>query len=308
MPLTNEQSRQLIDAGHAYAALRAAAREKREKYRYAMRWRQIAGREYLYRGDVSMGARDGPLEKTHSDYMQRRQELGARIARLKLRLDEMAPVNRALRLGRVPKLPARLLRALDAEGLLGRGLRVIGTHALYGYEAAAGDYFAAELLATIDLDLCWDARSRLVIATDGDQGQAVLSVLRRVDRSFETGSLYEMSARNDEAFIVEIMSPDGHATTPPTGIEGDLASIPVPEIAELLADDPFSAMAVGDDGLPVQIICPQPAAFIAHKRIIAQENSGRPALQRRRDAAQADAVAHIVSVLEAAKAMYREPD
>jgi hypothetical protein len=307
MSLSNEQSRQLIDVGHVYAGLRAARREKLEAYRYAMRWRTISGRDYLYCGDKSLGARSQELETAFSNYTQRRRELETRIEKLDARLAEMAPVNRALRLGRVPKLPARILRALDAEGLIGRQLRVIGTHALYAYEAAAGEYFAAELLATSDLDLCWDAKTRLTIIADGAERETVLSVLKRVDRSFETGSLYGISARNDEGFIVEIMSPEAELTSTASGIAGDLAALPVPEIAELLADEPFSAMAMGEDGLPVQIVCPQPAAFMVHKRAIAKETSGRPALQRRRDAAQADALVRLAPVLEAAKGLYREP-
>ena len=66
----------------------------------------------------------------------------------------------------------------------------------------------------------------------------------------------------------------------------------------------FSAMAIGEDGLPVQIVCPLPDAFVAHKRAISIA-SGRKPLQRSRDAAQADAVEKIAPVLNATGAMYR---
>lgn len=308
MPLTNEQSRQMIDAGHIHDGLRAAQREFRQSYRYAARWRKVTGREYLYVGEASQGPRTPDAEARFAAYNERRDELQARIATLRARLDQMAPVNRALRLGRVPTLPARLIRALDAEGLLGGGIIVIGTYCMFAYEAATGDYFDAGLIATRDLDLCWDARERLEILTDDGRRDTIISVLKRVDRSFDARAHYGLRAVNDENFIVDLMSPADKVPEPATGIEGDLAAAPVPEVAPLLCGRPFSAMAMGEDGLPVRIVCPQSEAFVEHKRLISAEASGRPAMQRRRDAAQADAVAAIVPVLAAARAHYTEPD
>jgi hypothetical protein len=59
---------------------------------------------------------------------------------------------------------ARILRRLDEAGLMGRHLFVVGTHALYAYEAAAGITFESGLTATTDVDLRSDARRRLSLA------------------------------------------------------------------------------------------------------------------------------------------------
>lgn len=305
MPRTAEQSRQFIDVSQAYAVLRAAQRVFIEKSRYAPRWRHISGKDYFYIGEKSQGVRSRETELAFAAYSEARECLQARIATLKARFDEMAPVNVALRLGRVPKLPARILRALDAEGLLGKHLRVIGTHALYAYEAASGDYFQSDLLATTDLDLCWDAKERLSILAEDGSERTVLSILKRVDRSFDAGRLYGLSAANDEGFIVEVIAPRAEDSSPATGIAGDVSAAPIPEV-ESLTGEAFSAMSIGEDGLPVQIVCPLPDAFVAHKRKIS-EAPGRKPDQRRRDAAQAEAVARIAPVLNATGGMYREP-
>jgi hypothetical protein len=42
-----------------------------------------------------------------------------------------------LGLGRVTMLSAKIMRAIEASGLMGAGIRALGTHALYAYEAAA---------------------------------------------------------------------------------------------------------------------------------------------------------------------------
>lgn len=63
--------------------------------------------------------------------------------RLKLiteKIQEQARLNKALRLNRVPRVVARVLRELDRAGLHD-SFTVIGTQALYAYEAAGGAHF-----------------------------------------------------------------------------------------------------------------------------------------------------------------------
>ncbi|MCI5060866.1 MAG: nucleotidyltransferase domain-containing protein [Alphaproteobacteria bacterium] len=307
MPLTNEQTRQLIDVTQTFSGYRAAVRERRLHYRYAMRWRKIKGKDYLYCGQKSLGVRNVETEKHFDDYTKRRAELEDRISSIKARLDQMAPVNRALRLGRVPELPARVLRALYDEGAFDQGLMVIGTHALFAYEIAAGEFFEADMLATTDLDLCWDARERLSLLNEQGDKLSVLSVLQRVDRSFEAGANYGLSASNRDNFIVEMIAPEP-SLQPVTSVEDDLPANPIAETKSLLSEPPYAVTAIAEDGLPVDILAPQPELFVKHKRTISAETSGRPAIQRRRDLAQADAIEPLVPTLNAAKGQYRDPD
>lgn len=306
MPLSNDQSRQLIDVSQVFAGYRAAMRERRVGYRYAMRWRTIKGHDYLYCGQKSLGARNAETEQKYDADTRRRAQLDERIASAKARLSEMAPVNRALRLGRVPTLPARLLRALYDEGAFDHGMIVIGTHALFAYEVAAGEFFQADLLATTDLDLGWDANSRLSLFNETGSAVSVLSILQRVDRSFEAGSAYGFSATNKDNFIVEIIPPVESAFVATTDVAGDLPANPIPEIKSLLSQPPYAVTAIGEDGLPVDILASQPNLFVAHKRAISDQDSGRPTLQRRRDRAQADKVSSVLSVLNAAKEFYSD--
>jgi hypothetical protein len=110
-----------------------------------MRWHTVNGVEYLYRAKRSLGPRGPERERIKTDYDAHRFGLQSRLETLNLRLGEMTRVNRAMGLGRVPKLSARILRKLDSAGLLGRHLFVVGTHALFAYEAAAGIFFESGL-------------------------------------------------------------------------------------------------------------------------------------------------------------------
>jgi hypothetical protein len=70
-------------------------------------------------------------EKIKEDYASSRARLRQRLGKLQTRLKSMAPVNRALRLNRVPAIETRILSALDREGLLGKQIFVVGTNALF---------------------------------------------------------------------------------------------------------------------------------------------------------------------------------
>ena len=59
---------------------------------------------------------------------------------------------------------ARILRELDAAGL-NKSFTVLGTQALFGYEAAGGVQFLTELLASGDIDLLYDNRQKITLVS-----------------------------------------------------------------------------------------------------------------------------------------------
>ena len=168
-----------------FEAWREADREFRHSYRGAMRWKTVHGTQYLYRtfGKIgnSLGPRSPELEKVKADYTGQRARLRRRLTGLEMRLKDMARLNRAFNLGRVPGIAARILRKLDQEGLLGKHLFVGGTNSLYAYEAAAGVLFETGLTATEDVDLLWDVRRHLSLALIDTRKEGVLGLLRQVD-------------------------------------------------------------------------------------------------------------------------------
>ena len=60
-----------------------------------------------------------------------RADAAKRLGMLTETLARQSAVNRVLELGRVPLLGAKIIRALDQHGLLGNGVRVLGTNAIY---------------------------------------------------------------------------------------------------------------------------------------------------------------------------------
>ncbi len=83
---------------------------------------------------------------------------------------------------------------------------MVGTHALYAYETAAGVRIVPAALATQDVDLLWDARRRVQFVTDlGRTQTSVLGVLRRADATFERKPGHPETAINAKGFEVDFL-------------------------------------------------------------------------------------------------------
>jgi hypothetical protein len=299
--LTLDQRRHLIDVQQRFEAWRTADRMFRESNKGAMAWKRVGAKEYLYRIvdrriQKSLGPRSPETERLKQDYMASRTANRARLTQMKRALEKAAPVSRALGLARVPRTAARLLRSLDHEGLLGDGLFVVGTHALYAYEARSGIVFDPELLATLDLDLLADVRSRLVLAIDDKKRSGILAALQKADSTFEVQG-DQFRAVNSQGYFVDVIRPMSKDEI--TADEYDLGGLIPAAIDGLkwLVNSPrFEATAIGEDGMPVWMSCIDPRAFALHKLWVSRQ-PGREAIKRRRDESQARAVAHIAQLL-----------
>ena len=202
----------------------------------------------------------------------------------------MAPVNRALGLGRMPAIAARILRELDHEGLLATHLIVAGTNALFAYEAATGTVLPTEHVATTDADLLWDTKQSLLLAATGVRREGIMGILRRVDRSFVAD--YGFNARNDDGYIVDLLCPETDDMTT-IKIGDDLEATPMPGTEWLLAAPQFEQTIIGEDGRPLRIVVPEPRTFALHKLWVSERNDRSP-VKRPRDVAHARVVAELV--------------
>jgi hypothetical protein len=299
--LSLDQRRHLIDVQQRYEAWRTADRAFRESNKGSMTWKWSHGKQYLYRIvnqhiQKSIGLRTPEMEKLKQDYMHSRKLNRARVTKMRKGIEATAAMNRAMGLMRVPRLAANVLRALDHEGLLGRGLFIVGTHALYAYEAKSGIIFKPELLATRDLDLLADVRSRLVLALDDKRREGILRTLQKVDESFHVqGDLFR--AVNDEGYYVDIIRPMSKDEILSEEYDlGGISPVGMSGLEWLVSSPRFEAAAIAEDGMPVWLSCIDPRAFALHKFWLSKRETREPS-KRQRDAAQAAAVAQISELL-----------
>ncbi len=299
--LSNEQRRQWLDFMQVDTECRACQRELQTRFLGSMRWLRRNAREYLHvkrgRTEKSLGVRSAETEGIYQKFMTEREVAQHRLAALSVRLDQMAPVNRALGLARVPAITARILRKLDEKKLLGSALLVAGTNALWAYEAKAGIQFQSELVATIDADLLWDPRSRLSLIQAAQMPRGILGILEDVDASFKTRGARDYKAINKDGFSVDLIRPEDRRffmedRARVSEFAGDLSGAPIFGLHWLLNAPRVTVICIAEDGFSVEIPTFDPRAFVLHKLWMSQRHDRDP-LKAARDQAQAKALAEV---------------
>lgn len=302
--LNAQQTRQLLDCEQLFATFRATRDELAQRFSGSMTWKSVKGREYLYRktGDAwkSIGPRTDETEQAFHRFRSAREDLRLRRASLDDAIRAMAPVNRAMRLGRVPFTSARVLRRLDRIGLLDRELRVVGTHALYAYERLGGVHFGDEAVATQDLDLLYDARASLKLAGGDIRRDGLLGILQALDATFRPTEANSFRAVNAKGFMVDLITPSTRTTAiRPSGLRmserpDDLAAAEIEGLTWLESSPAITQVAIDERGYPLVIAAPDPRAFACHKAWIASRDD-RESLKRRRDRAQASTLIEMLA-------------
>ncbi|MCF6109035.1 GSU2403 family nucleotidyltransferase fold protein [Mesorhizobium muleiense] len=213
--LNNDQRRAKVNSDQRFAALTAAQR-KAKSFRGSLVWHTVNGVDHLMRSYYdSTGARRQKVEGRRSpateaqkaDWEVARASAQETLSARKAQIERQSAVNRALRLGRVPFLAAKIIRAIEDAGLLGEGIRIAGTNAIYAYEAAAGVFVDPGITSTEDIDLLMDARQSLrIVAGSNVEDGALINLLRKVDRSFERSSA-TFRAVNRDGYLVDLIKP-----------------------------------------------------------------------------------------------------
>lgn len=301
--LSDQQSRLQIDIGQLFDAYGELQRQRSE-IDYALVWKRLRGKQYLFkkidvRGNGKViGPRNRETQAARDAFRRRKAELRSRDAGLRARLAEQARLAKALGLGRVPRVTAAVLRVLNRSGLLGRNIIVVGTNALYAYEAAAGVRLDSAVMETADIDILWEARARLTLAAD-IAGAGLIGVLRQADRSFAPARVRGFRAVNRDGFMVDLLKPlpknlIADDSRPAIGDENDLFASETRNLAWLLSARKFRQTALGTDGFPVPLVVPDPRLFALHKLWLAGQPEREP-VKKGRDRAQAEAVLELLA-------------
>ena len=273
-----------------------------------MVWLTSKGGEYLARSyyeksgvrkQRSLGPRSDETEALKREFEQSRDDAKRRFGEIDTVLSRQAAVNRALALGRVPLTSARIIRAIDTIGALGAGIRVVGTNALYAYEAVAGVMVDSGLTTTADIDLLFDSRGGLrFVVSEEISERSLMTVLRSVDKSFER-SRQSFRAQNAEGYMVDLIKPMRNPPWKPDTAQlcddrqDDLVASEIEGLVWLENAPTFEAIAIDERGFPLRIVAADPRVWAAHKHWISMRPDREP-IKRRRDAEQAIVVGGIV--------------
>ncbi|WP_137896155.1 GSU2403 family nucleotidyltransferase fold protein [Ramlibacter sp. 2FC] len=298
LPLPDNAARQVIDSMTVFDEHRRVQAEAR-KYVGGMYWKRQGEHEYLVKTapdnrQQRLGPRSPETLRTYEAFTTRKRETEARLRSLRDALKEAERLNKAVKAGRAPSLMVALLQTLEDAGL-GQHFTVVGTHALYAYETAAGVRIVQGALATQDVDLLWDARRRVQFVTDLERIDAsMLRVLQRADPTFRRKEMHNETAINDRGFEVDFLrlvpvKGDPHPFRF-SDDEEDLWPVQAAR-ASVLTDAPkFEHAVISATGKMALMHTISPRTFVEFKRWMAESAPQRPQIKRRRDLRQADIV------------------
>ena len=302
IPLPDGAVRQSIDSITIFDEF-SRSREAARPYAGGMYWKRQGEYEYLVKTSPDnrqrrIGPRSSETEKIYQDFCAGKAAAEGRLKSLRVALTDAERLNKALKVGRVPAAVISVLQAIDEAGL-GRHFAVVGTHALYAYETAAGVRIVPGALATQDVDLLWDARRRVQFVTDlGRTQTSVLGVLQRADASFERKAGHPETAINARGFEVDFLRRQPEQEDPHpfrfSDDEADLWPIQAVRAGVLTSAPRFHQPVIGTTGRMALMRTIAPAAFAEFKRWMAGAAPAREQAKRRRDARQAQIVQSLI--------------
>lgn len=296
--LTAEQRRIAVDAVQLYQHFFDLRAEYHE-FRGGIIWKTVGKKQYLVRTldrkghQKSLGPRSRKTEKLLRKFTEQKNDLRRRLESLREEIARHAKFCVAAGVNRVPRIAADIARKLDSFGLLGTHLLIIGSHAIYAYEMAAGVQLKAGLLQTHDLDTLLDNKTGLEIACDV-RSAGLLGLIQKIDKSFRLVRQRSFRAVNSKGFMVDLIRAPFFDQTRLTSLggRGDLVAEPLQGL-DWLADAPKMAqIVIAENGYPVRFVVPDPRVFALHKIWLSLQPTRDP-MKRKRDFRQGEAVASL---------------
>lgn len=297
----DDARRQYIDARAAFEALEAA-QVQAAAVRGGMYWKTVKGADYLVRTSAgnaqkSLGPRSAETEAMYASFTERKGQVEARAKELAATMQRHQRLNRALYVGRVPAVVVEILDMLQRQRVA-EHFTVVGTHAIYAYEAAAGVRVESAAVATRDVDLLWDTRKRFKLATQLKRlDSSMLALLRKVDKTFSLIETQRYTAVNSQGFEVDILRREAQEQDPHpaqlSDAEEDFWVVQARNAEQLVSAPRYSAIVVGASGQMARMNTVHPLAFVRFKRWLAQRPDRDP-LKVSRDSLQAETVEQMV--------------
>jgi len=277
--------RERIDMAQIWEAWLEAETQRRHSFVGFLDWEERNGRQYLYsrkKGVVrSLGRRSQETERIRNAFHTGREENAERIARLGGEMNRQAAVLRTLGLGRLPVPAARIMRAIRIAAPAAT-IRVIGTNALYAYEAMAGVMFNAASTATGDIDILIDDRNRLKVLTEDHEKPGLTGLIHReVDKSFRPRGPRDFRLTNDAGYMVEFIRPEPrpiYRTMPGASplVEGDVEPAPIGGLQWLVNAPLIEVVVIDERGFPTPMRAADPRFWAAHKLWLAERENRDP--------------------------------
>ncbi|KPC54608.1 GSU2403 family nucleotidyltransferase fold protein [Amantichitinum ursilacus] len=296
--------RHIIDSQQTFDSLLDAERAL-HSYKGSMLWRDVGPYTYLIKrdtkgGQTSLGKKNEETLAIYEAFQRNKAEAKASVNDLTQALNERQRINKALGIGRAPQILVDVLNRIR-EARLDDHILIVGTNAMYAYEAQAGVRFDDSTLATTDVDLLWDSRKRLSVWHAEDIGEdGLLGILKKADKSFALMEDQRYTARNASGYMVDLIKRkrqwlelDEAEEQQIIKSDHDFRAAKIEGLTWLLSSPRFREMIISEKGELAYMDTIDPRAFAIHKHWLASR-PGRDPRKARRDKMQSLAVRSLV--------------
>lgn len=303
IPIPDNAARQWIDSSAIYQEFEKT-KVKAKSFAGGMYWKKQGDYEYLVKTSIDnrqqrVGKRSAETELAYREFTAKKTDIEERLRSLRDAIKEAERLNKALKVGRAPAVLIDILQSIHDSGL-SEHFTVVGTHALYAYETAAGVRIEQAAMATLDVDLLWDARKKVQFVSDmAKLDDSVLSVLQKADRTFVRKEGQNETAINAKGFEVDFLRRMQEGNDPPpfrfSDNEDDIWPVQAMRASVLTSAPKFESVVVGSTGKMATLKTVSPQTFVEFKRWLADKADNRDPIKRRRDQRQADIVQNLLN-------------
>jgi hypothetical protein len=268
-----------------------------------MYWKKVGEKEYLTKkrsstnSVTSLGVKSEETVKVYEEFIRSKAALKEELAVLEARLDKAQKLSKIEQLTRVPNALVNIYRKINELGL-DEKMILIGTNALYAYEAYCGVFVEEENLATEDIDLLNKQSKELsvVFAEVLPEGKLV-ELLRLIDKSFEPDAQVPYRFRNKEGVLLEVLSPvqDKSAFDGVQSADGfvQMSALTMEGMQWLENSRLFKSMVIADKGRCATLSTIHPLEFAIYKNWLSTVRD-RNILKKNRDHAQSKLVTQLI--------------
>jgi len=250
-------------------------------YRYKMIWQKHKdGYELLAKVQLGSGKReylgrkDEKTQKLKEDFKASKLKMKEKLSSLKEKLVKNAKLNKLEGIARTPKELVDIFLKINELGLDDK-LIVIGTNALYAYEAKCGLAIEQEHLATRDIDLL-NRKDKgisfifkeLMFSTNA------IDFLHTIDKSFQKSDEASYRFINDDGVWVELINPVSDSVKQESykdNLFSDVIPLAMGGMQWLENSRLFKEMIIAENGKCANITTIHPLEFAIYKQWLSKK-------------------------------------
>ena len=295
----NEQRKAYVNAEHIYKTYLDLFHRYNKSFRYKMIWNKSGNKEYLYKycydtkKSESLGRRDDRTENIIEKFKEQKKELKESLKKYKELLKKQARISKFEKISRVPNVLANLLRTINEYGLDDKVI-IIGTNALYSYEARCAVFMEDEHLATYDIDIFNKRETKISVALKTKLPQKTLkAILQDTDKSFSKSSDAPYRFFNDDGVVVEIITPMSNKEVKQDEFSGVL-NLEIDGIKWLRSSELYKVMVIGDNGICANMTTIKPLEYAVYKYWLGKHER-KDYMKKERDMSQSVLITNLIN-------------